>query len=304
MSAKHPTYVPYGPQENCTLSVCPVEDSVYEYRPSLGANAALIAVFGVSMIIHMVQGIRWRTWVFLVAIVLGCVSEMIGYGGRIILYQNPFSFTGFMTQIGMYQSSPPWWQWVWRGLIRLDSLHHARAGVLLCRHLPDIVEDVRTGSWPWIPAAFDLANTKVSSIIYLGAQYSRLRPSFYYWMFIPCDLVSLTLQATGGAMSSSTSGKSKVGVDIAIAGLSFQVFTLSVFILLALDYTRLYMRGQRAQEREKEALPASFKVFVAFLSFAILCILIRCVYRIDELSDGYDGPLIHDENLFIGLEGV
>lgn len=25
---------------------------------------------------------------------------------------------------------------------------------------------------------------------------------------------------------------------------------------------------------------------------------------IDELSDGYKGPLIHDEGLFIGLEGV
>ncbi len=30
----------------------------------------------------------------------------------------------------------------------------------------------------------------------------------------------------------------------------------------------------------------------------------RCVYRIDELSDGYNGPLIHKEGLFVGLEGV
>ena len=29
-----------------------------------------------------------------------------------------------------------------------------------------------------------------------------------------------------------------------------------------------------------------------------------CCYRIDELSDGYNGPLIHNEGLFIGLEGV
>lgn len=43
---------------------------------------------------------------------------------------------------------------------------------------------------------------------------------------------------------------------------------------------------------------------MAFLSLAILFILIRCAYRIDELSDGWNGPLIHDEGLFIGLEGV
>lgn len=37
---------------------------------------------------------------------------------------------------------------------------------------------------------------------------------------------------------------------------------------------------------------------------AIGLILVRCVYRIDELSDGYSGPLIHNEGLFVGLEGV
>ena len=114
--------------------------------------------------------------------------------------------------------------------------------------------------------------------------------------------MSLTLQAAGGGLSSSTSGSSKTGVNIAIAGLSFQVFTLTVFILLAIDYAVSYVRGQYT--KPSETLATSFKIFVTFLSLAILCILIRCVYRIDELSNGYSGPLIHDEGLFIGLEGV
>ena len=101
-------------------------------------------------------------------------------------------------------------------------------------------------------------------------------------------------------MSSNSNGSSQVGVDIAIAGLSFQVFTLSVFIVLAVDYALRYLRNRG----NIMSLPASFKIFVAFLSLAILLILIRCVYRIDELSNGYSGPLIHDQGLFIGLEGV
>jgi hypothetical protein len=28
------------------------------------------------------------------------------------------------------------------------------------------------------------------------------------------------------------------------------------------------------------------------------------VYRVAELSEGWDGPLMHNESLFIGLEGV
>lgn len=55
---------------------------------------------------------------------------------------------------------------------------------------------------------------------------------------------------------------------------------------------------------QRRTVETAFKVFGGFLAFSILCILVRCVYRIDELSDGYHGPLIHDQGLFIGLEGV
>ena len=33
---------------------------------------------------------------------MGCVSEMIGYGGRILLWENPFGFTGFLVQISKF----------------------------------------------------------------------------------------------------------------------------------------------------------------------------------------------------------
>ena len=33
------------------------------------------------------------------AMVAGCVCDIIGYGGRIMLYKNPFLFTGFLVQI-------------------------------------------------------------------------------------------------------------------------------------------------------------------------------------------------------------
>lgn len=55
---------------------------------------------------------------------------------------------------------------------------------------------------------------------------------------------------------------------------------------------------------DRKPVSRSFKIFVWFLSLSTLLILIRCIYRIDELSDGYNGPLIHDQGLFIGLEGV
>lgn len=89
-------------------------------------------------------------------------------------------------------------------------------------------------------------------------------------------------------------------MDVAIAGLSFQVFTLAVFIALAAEYAFRYSKAEGPGSK----LPPRFKIFVLFLSAAIILILTRCAYRIDELKDGYGGSLIHDQGLFIGLEGV
>jgi hypothetical protein len=91
--------ISYGPYTNCTLALCPVEWSALQYRPALGASGAFIGLFGIAMIIHLVQGYKFKSWGFMACMVLGCLDEMIGYGGRIMLYNNPFSFSGFLMQI-------------------------------------------------------------------------------------------------------------------------------------------------------------------------------------------------------------
>ena len=91
--------VSYGPDENCTLAICPVDASVLEYRPNLAGNSIFIALFGITFILHALQGIKWRTWTYMSVVLCGCTAEMIGYGGRIILHNDPFSFPGFLIQI-------------------------------------------------------------------------------------------------------------------------------------------------------------------------------------------------------------
>ncbi|CAG9948029.1 unnamed protein product [Clonostachys rosea f. rosea IK726] len=94
-----PGTIIFGPDATCTLDTCPVDWSIYSYRPSLPGNATLLALFGVVGIIHTYLGIRWKSWGFMVGMQLGCISEIIGYIGRIMLYNNPWSFIGFMIQI-------------------------------------------------------------------------------------------------------------------------------------------------------------------------------------------------------------
>lgn len=105
-------------------------------------------------------------------------------------------------------------------------------------------------------------------------------------------------------MSAQTNGSSQKGVDIALAGLSFQVFTLTVFIFLAVDYTLRYRGASKAGAVPVVQRSKRFQIFVAFWALATLCVYIRCCYRIAELSDGYQGPMLHHQGEFIGLEGM
>ncbi|KAI4218951.1 MAG: hypothetical protein L6R36_008653 [Xanthoria steineri] len=260
LEADYSNYVVYGPDANCTLALCPPELSVYQYRPSLAANVCFLLFFAIAGLIHLVIGLKWRSWFFVVCMSCGCICEIVGYGGRLWLWQNPFSFQGFLMQIICITFAPT-----------------------------------------WFTAAIYITLSKI--IVYLGPQYARFPPKFYYWFFIPCDVLSLVLQAVGGALSSVSEGGSDAAVNVSIAGLSFQVVVIVVFIALTGEYVWRYRKGQRLTPRTTP-LSKGFKIFSYFMAISITFILIRCCYRIDELSEGYSGDLIHNEGLFIALEGV
>lgn len=156
----------------------------------------------------------------------------------------------------------------------------------------------------------DMLSIVKNSISTFAPALSRFRPSFLYWVFIPCDLMSLVLQGAGGALSATSSGLSKTGVTIALAGLAFQVFTLVLFCAIYVDFVWRYYKSGLATRHgaQKEGRTFTFgerlRVFYSFEVLAVVMILARCAFRVEELSDGYGGPLVKREDLFIGLEGV
>lgn len=133
--------------------------------------------------------------------------------------------------------------------------------------------------------------------------------------------MSLILQATGGAIAAAAH-KAKdqstldKGTNVMIAGLAFQVFTMFVFISLSCYFVAGIMNDYRRRVRQYITLPRninairtspSFKAFKAFV-FCIfgstLLIFVRCYYRVVELSGGWRGNLMKNQNLFIVCEGV
>ena len=96
----------FGPTANCTLALCPIQWSVYQYRPSLPGNSVFLALFGLAALVHLYLGIRWKSFWFMYCMITGCAVEIAGYAGRIILYNNPWSFVGFMIQIVLITTAP------------------------------------------------------------------------------------------------------------------------------------------------------------------------------------------------------
>ncbi|KAF2397974.1 RTA1-domain-containing protein [Trichodelitschia bisporula] len=259
-------------REACTLETCPLKLSYWAYQPSQPANGLFAALFGLSLLASVLQGLFARRWIgFTVAMCSGSVLELLGYIGRYLSYDDPFNETWFLLQIITLTIAPAFYA----------------AGIYFC--LRRIVTT-------------------------FGASNSVIPPAWYPRIFIPCDVFSLLLQAAGGGLASSAthSGKNPTaGNNIMIAGLSFQVATLAVFIALASlfgarTWKRVRAMGEAALDPAHRALRESvrFQGFLTALAFATLCVFTRSVYRVAELSEGWTGHLIETQRYFIGLEGA
>ena len=245
---------------------CPVEGTVYGYAPSLGWNAFFAASFGLALVLQLAFGIRSKTWTYMIGVGLGCLGELIGYIGRLMMHANAYSDNGFTIQIVLLIFSPAF----------------LAAGIYL---------------------------TLKHVVISFGERWSRLRPAWYTYIFIACDITSLVLQSAGGAMAATADDTDQkaldTGTDIMLGGIIFQVVVLAVFALIVVEYAvRVYRhRGELSSSALALAASTKFRLFAAAVFVAYMGILIRCIYRIPELMGGWGNELMRNEAEFIGLEG-
>lgn len=137
-----PNLIPFGADANCTLDLCPLEWSILRYQPSIPANALFIGLFGLGMVIHLGQGIYYKTWTFANCMAAGCILEIVGYVGRLMLHDNPFSFEAFLMQISEFEPCLIPLIFKSANLTAAISLHHYCSRLLLLRHLHSALPNV------------------------------------------------------------------------------------------------------------------------------------------------------------------
>ncbi|KFX97688.1 hypothetical protein O988_04730 [Pseudogymnoascus sp. VKM F-3808] len=145
-------------------------------------------------------------------------------------------------------------------------------------------------------------------VVMYGEGASRIKPRTYTLVFIACDFLSLVLQGGGGGLTATadTHDAQQTGINIMIAGLVTQVVSLSVFMILCIDFAFRLRRHPNTVNSSTVAVRSTFKwkAFLFCLATATVTIFVRSIFRAAELSEGFDGKLANDEVTFMILEGA
>ncbi|KAI5242317.1 putative RTA1 domain protein [Aureobasidium subglaciale] len=249
----------------CTLQTCCFEQGFLDYPPNLGVSVAYLTIFAIFMILQLGIAIFYKIWAFGFAMFGGLVLEIIGYTGRILIRSNPFDMNIFLAYF------------------------------------------IPLGLGPaFLTAAIYITLGHV--VIVFGEQYSRLKPKTYSLVFVCIDLFSLCIQAVGGALTATADNPTdrQNGTNVLIAGLTLQAVSLATFILLGADFLLKVKKGNREDRNsnfDNFRAKKSFSWFQIALPIAALVIMIRCIYRVIELCQGFGGKLANEEVPFDILEG-
>lgn len=140
-------------------------------------------------------------------------------------------------------------------------------------------------------------------ILDLGRASSFLSARWYTIIFCTADLISLIVQAVGGAMASTadTDDQQTRGTHIMVAGIAFQLGTMTLFGGMLADFVRR-VRGRRLGLRER--ITPRLRAILGAIFVSFLMIYIRSIYRTIELAEGWDGYLITHQGYFIGLDAA
>ncbi|KAH8827548.1 RTA1-domain-containing protein [Flagelloscypha sp. PMI_526] len=134
----------------------------------------------------------------------------------------------------------------------------------------------------------------------LGIQYSRLSPRWYLRIFLTCDIVAL-LSQTVGVVLAVTQHDPSLGSNIIIAGIAFQAGCITIFSLIAIEFFWRWKTGRpikKSSRLEKGTMVRRLKWLSYALAVSTSFILVRAMYRLVELVEGFFGTIARTEWYF------
>jgi hypothetical protein len=128
-------------------------------------------------------------------------------------------------------------------------------------------------------------------IRYLGPQYCRFNPTFYSVIFVLGDLASLIVQMV-----------IMLAYSLLLIEFVVRYFWDKPVKPFRIWKTKPAMAVPKGVVAERDVKKA--KIMIGAMVFSTLLIFIRSIYRVIELLDGWNGPIISNETLFCVLDGL
>ncbi|TFK62181.1 RTA1-domain-containing protein [Pluteus cervinus] len=241
-------------------------DSPYGYVPTESICILFLVLFSLSTIAHTGQATYYRMWWLFPTVITGGIGEILGWTGRLWSSRNVELQTPFMIEISTTIISPT-----------------------------------------FILAANFIIFGRI--IDHMGTGYSRLPARLYSRILITCDAISLVVQAGGGGIASAatTLDAANRGAHIMLAGIVFQFIIITCYLALATEFLIRWSLDKpftgRTNSTPRGEKTTRVRIMLEALGINTLCLFIRAIYRIIELSDGWRGRIIHTQVYFNVLDG-
>ncbi|KAG1729970.1 RTA1 like protein-domain-containing protein [Suillus paluster] len=248
-----------------------VSDSPYNYTPTKWICVIFVMLYSISTVLHLVQAIKYRLWWMIPTATFAGILEILGWSARLWSSRSPELLTPFEMQLVGTVIAPT----------------------------------------PLVAANFIILGKIINQ---LGPQFSRLTPKMYTIIFCSFDIICLIVQSVGGASAAEAVNQNKsstMGGNIILGGIVAQLFAIVVYVALAAEfllrfkYNAPFRYGVKSFMFRKGQgyMSKNVRRMLSGMSFCILCIFIRTVYRTVELADGWSGSVISTESYFIWLDG-
>ncbi|PWN40381.1 hypothetical protein IE81DRAFT_273501, partial [Ceraceosorus guamensis] len=132
--------------------------------------------------------------------------------------------------------------------------------------------------------------------------YSILPPKLVGRLFIWSDVITFLIQATGGGLQATGGDKADLGDKIFLIGVICQGISYLIFVGLLLTAHRNIARAPGSTASRSSTKTATVTLYLLYLSS--IFIIVRSVYRIIEMAQGYGGKLYSTEIYLFVLDAL
>jgi len=140
-----------------------------------------------------------------------------------------------------------------------------------------------------------------------AAEHLRISPRRITPLFVASDITTFLIQAAGGSISISSNDlkTNKLGSNVFLAGLALQLLSFAIFTCMYLRFLFLVRRHSPEvwrRDGNSRLWYADWRTLACAFLVSCAGILVRSVFRVVELSQGFKGSLATSESAFYGLD--